>query len=79
LAVSGSSTFGALTASSVTSTGNITASGAFYSGINGLYINNKQAIRTSSTTDTWLRINEGKPFSAGVFFGSSVVRTDGEL
>ena len=72
LMVSGDTSF-----SSVSSTGNITAGGAFYSGFNGLYINNKKAIFTNSATDNWLRINGD--FSSGVYFGNSVVRIDGEL
>lgn len=39
-----------------------------------IYLNNKLAIKGK---DAWLRINEGKPFTSGVFFGSSVLRTDG--
>ena len=75
LSATGAATF----SSTVTATGNIATSGAFYSGINGLYIYNKKAIFTSSTSDTWLRINDGKPFTSGVYFGTSLIRTDGEL
>lgn len=74
LMVSGDASF-----SSVSASGNITAGGAFYSGINGLYINNKKAIFTDSATDNWLRINGNINFSSGVYFGNSVVRTDREL
>ena len=74
LMVSGDASF-----SSVSASGNITAGDAFYSGINGLYINNKKAIFTNSATDNWLRINGNINFSSGVYFGNSVVRTDGEL
>lgn len=45
-------------------------------GISYLSINGKRAF---SAYDTWLRINEDKQFSAGVYFGSNTVRTDGRL
>lgn len=61
LNVSGTTTFVNISASgNITATGNVTANGALYSGINGLYVNNKKVIYTNSTTDTWLRINAGK-------------------
>lgn len=41
-----------------------------------IYLNSKKAF---TIYDSWLRINEDKGFSSGVYFGSSVVRTDGEL
>lgn len=41
-----------------------------------LSINDKIAI---DAVDTWLRINETKAFSAGVYFGTNIVRTDGQL
>lgn len=44
----------------------------------GIYIAGKKAIWSDSATDTWLRIN-GTNFSSGVYFGSSKLRTDGEL
>ncbi|WP_404981338.1 hypothetical protein [Capnocytophaga granulosa] len=39
--------------------------------------NNKEVIRTQ--VDDWLRINELASHSNGVYFGGSVVRTDGQL
>ena len=74
LVVSGNTTFDTITA-----TGNITTNAAFYSSISGLYVNNKQAIFASTASDTWLRINANKAFTSGTYYGSSVVRTDGEL
>lgn len=45
-----------------------------------IYLNNKLAIQGK---DTWLRINEkinnAQPFSSGVYFGNSIVRTDGQF
>lgn len=41
-----------------------------------LSINGKVAI---DAVDGWLRINEGKAFATGVYLGSNVVRTDGQL
>lgn len=41
-----------------------------------MYLSGKEAFRHN---DTWLRINQTGAFSAGVYFGSSVVRTDGSL
>ena len=45
-------------------------------GIRYFSINGKIAI---DANDGWLRINEGKAFSSGIYFGSNVVRTDGQL
>ena len=45
-------------------------------GIRYFSINGKIAI---DANDGWLRINEGKAFATGVYFGSNVVRTDGQL
>ncbi len=45
-------------------------------GIRYFSINGKIAI---DANDGWLRINEGKSFATGVYFGSNVVRTDGQL
>ena len=39
--------------------------------------NNKEVIRTQ--VDEWLRINDFNSHSNGVFFGQSVIRTDGQL
>lgn len=43
-----------------------------------IYLNSKRAF---TINDSWLRINESPSsgFSSGVYFGSSVVRTDGEF
>lgn len=82
LAVSGTSTLtGAVTASStITATGDITTSGALKASYNGLYINGKQVVFASSASATdWLRINAATTKYNGVYFGSSVVRTDGSL
>ena len=45
-------------------------------GIRYFSINGKVAI---DANDGWLRINEGKAFATGIYFGSNVVRTDGQL
>lgn len=43
-------------------------------------LNGKRAIAGVSGSDyLWLRINDTKAFSNGVYFGSSVIRTDGQL
>lgn len=41
-----------------------------------IYMNGKEAVKG---IDTWLRINESKAFTAGIYFGSSLVRVDGTL
>lgn len=41
-----------------------------------IYLNNKKAI---DGKDTWLRINDDTAFTAGVYFGSGRIRTDGNL
>ena len=41
-----------------------------------IYMNSKKAF---TINDAWLRINEDKGFSSGVYFGTSTVRTDGEF
>lgn len=41
-----------------------------------LYLQQKRAIRFS---DGWLRINEDKSFSSGIYCGGSTLRTDGSL
>lgn len=41
-----------------------------------LSMNGKTAI---DAVDSWLRVNEGKAFSSGVYFGSNIVRTDGQF
>lgn len=41
-----------------------------------IYLNSKKAF---AIYDSWLRINEDKGFSSGVYFGSSLVRTDNTL
>ena len=43
---------------------------------NYLYINNKKAFQG---TDGWLRINDGSAFSSGIYCGSGILRTDGNL
>lgn len=40
----------------------------------GLSFDNKQAL---TGTDSWLRLNGNSQFTSGVYFGSSLVRTDG--
>lgn len=59
------------TANSAQSGGTLALPGIRYFSING-----KIAI---DANDGWLRINEGKAFATGVYFGSNVVRTDGQL
>ena len=41
-----------------------------------IYLNSKKAF---TINDGWLRINDGGGFSSGIYCGSSVLRTDGEL
>lgn len=41
-----------------------------------LSMNGKTVI---DAADSWLRINEGKAFGSGVYFGSNIVRTDGQF
>lgn len=41
-----------------------------------IYLNSKRAFKIN---DTWLRINEDKGFSSGIYTGSSVVRTDNQF
>ena len=41
-----------------------------------LSINGKTAI---DANDSWLRINEGKAFSSGIYMGTNIVRTDGQF
>lgn len=41
-----------------------------------IYLNSK---RTIAGTDAWLRINDTKAFTSGVYFGSSLIRTDGSF
>lgn len=45
-------------------------------GIRYLVINGKTVIDAG---DTWLRINQGNAHSSGVYFGTSITRTDGRL
>lgn len=59
------------TANSAQSGGTLALPGIRYFSING-----KIAI---DANDGWLRINEGKAFATGVYFGSNVVRTDDQL
>ena len=55
--------------------GNTSINGTI-SGMTSLTMNSKVAIKTS---DSYLRINDTGAFSSGVYFGSSVIRTDGSL
>ena len=41
-----------------------------------IYFNSKKAFTIS---DTWLRINEDKGFSSGIYTGTSLIRTDNQL
>lgn len=41
-----------------------------------LSMNDKTVI---DAADSWLRINEGKAFNSGVYFGTNIVRTDGQF
>ena len=79
LGVTNDVTFKGLTADTVTTIGALTSGGNFT--VNGLniYLGAKKAIFTT-TTDNWLRINDGGAFTAGVYFGSAApVRVDNEL
>lgn len=59
------------TANSAQSGGTLALPGIRYFSINGKIV--------IDANDGWLRINEGKAFATGVYFGSNVVRTDGQL
>ena len=59
------------TANSAQSGGTLALPGIRYFSING-----KTAI---DANDTWLRINESKAFSAGIYMGTNIVRTDGQF
>lgn len=41
-----------------------------------IYLNNKQAIKG---TDNWLRLNEEKHFTSGIYCGTGILRTDGNF
>lgn len=80
LTVSGTTTFADLSV-----TGNAAVGGTLNVG-NGnnantiIKLNGKQAIAgVNGTTYTWLRINDTNAFTSGVYFGSSIVRTDGSF
>lgn len=45
-------------------------------GVRYLSINGKEVI---DAVDTWLRINQNKTYSAGTYFGQSIVRTDNQF
>ena len=62
---------------SLSATGDITAGGNLYSTTGNLYLKNLLAINGQS--DTWLRINANNAFTSGIYFGTSIVRTDGTL
>ena len=82
LIVSGSSRLlGKLYTNDIEIGGEINAEGGLHVGKNtaanaNIYLNNKLAMRG---VDTWLRINDTKAFTNGIYFGSSLVRTDGTL
>ena len=59
------------TANSAQSGGTLALPGIRYFSINGKIV--------IDANDGWLRINEGKAFATGVYFGSNVVRTDDQL
>lgn len=80
LTVSGTTTFADLSV-----TGNAVVGGTLNVG-NGnnantiIKLNGKQAIAgVNGTSYTWLRINDTNAFTSGVYFGSSIVRTDGSF
>ena len=59
------------TANSAQSGGTLSLPGVRYFVVNGK--------RVLDANDTWLRINENSAFSAGTYFGTSIVRTDNQL
>lgn len=59
------------TANSAQSGGTLALPGIRYFSING-----KTAI---DANDTWLRINEGRAFSSGIYMGTNIVRTDDQF
>ena len=62
---------------SISASGDITAGGNLKSTTGNLYLKNILSIRGG--VDNWLRINDTSIFTGGVYFGSSVVRTDKSL
>lgn len=77
LAVSGNATVsGTLHAAGATSTNGILNIGNTTQANAILQLNNKKAL---AGTDSWLRINDTKAFTYGVYFGGSLIRTDGSL
>lgn len=68
---------GTASLASLSATGDITAGGNLYSTTGNLYLKNLLAINGQS--DTWLRINANNAFTSGIYFGTSIVRTDGTL
>ena len=80
LQVSGTTSF-----TNLSVTGNASINGTINIGSSNnantiINLNGKRAIAGVSGSDyLWLRINDTKAFSNGVYFGSSVIRTDGQL
>jgi len=68
----GTSTFGG----SVTINGNLNLTSGNISAINFLY---GTAGTIAQSTDEWLRLNGDGTHSSGVYFGNSIVRTDGQF
>lgn len=56
--------------------GNFTASGDIYTNGTRYYGDNKSVIKFD---DSWVRLNPDSDFTSGVYCGSSVLRTDGQL
>lgn len=68
-----------LTVSTLSVKGNTETEGTLNVGKNTpnnalIYLNSKMAIKGN---DSWLRINDTKTFTSGIYFGNGVVRTDG--
>ncbi len=60
----------------LTATGSLTITGDIYANGNFIYGDNKAIVQYN---DTWLRFNPSNHFTSGTYFGTLIVRTDGEF
>lgn len=72
---------GTASLTSLSTSGDIVAGGDLYSNTGNIYLHNNRLAMYGTSGDNWLRINArtGSNFTSGVYFGSSIVRTDGTL
>lgn len=68
---------GAVPPASNTTGTNLNVNNGFVSGLT--YLHGQYGRIATSRSDNWLGLNDTSAHSAGVYFGSSVVRTDGQL